>query len=66
MLSLKEKDYQEEGGDMYRLGREARERGYPKESCNMRTLSAKRSWWLAGWHDMDIEILSGMPHTEGE
>lgn len=51
--------YQDEFGDMYRLGVEARELGFPKEACNIRTLSAKRSFWLAGWHDKDMELQSG-------
>lgn len=39
---------------MYDLGRQAREADFPVISCNVRD-QVKRSWWLAGWHDLDIE-----------
>jgi len=39
---------------MYDLGRQAREAGFDTISCNVRDPS-KRAWWLAGWHDLDIE-----------
>ncbi len=39
---------------MYDLGRQAREHDFQTISCNVRD-SVKRSWWLAGWHDLDIE-----------
>jgi len=39
---------------MYDLGRQAREADYETYSCNVRC-PVKRSWWLAGWHDLDIE-----------
>lgn len=39
---------------MYDLGRQAREAGFKPESCNVCN-PIKRSWWLAGWHDLDIE-----------
>lgn len=42
--------------DMYRLGREAREADYKETACNIRGMCAKRGWWLAGWHDRDIEL----------
>jgi len=39
---------------MYDLGRQAREHDFQTVSCNVRD-RVKRSWWLAGWHDLDIE-----------
>ena len=41
----------------YNLGRQARAAGYHKNACNIpASRMAKRSWWLAGWHDEDMEI----------
>lgn len=40
---------------MYCLGHEAREKGYGKEACNILD-PARRSCWLCGWGDADIEI----------
>ena len=39
---------------MYDLGRQAREAGFKLESCNVCN-RIKRSWWFAGWHDLDME-----------
>lgn len=39
---------------MYDLGRQAREADFETLSCNVRD-PVKKSWWLAGWHDLDIE-----------
>ena len=39
---------------MYSLGRQARERNFKTVSCNVGD-KVKRAWWLAGWHDLDIE-----------
>jgi len=39
---------------MYDLGRQAREADFPIISCNVRD-PIKKSWWLAGWHDLDME-----------
>lgn len=39
---------------MYDLGRQAREAEFGLGHCNVRD-PIKRSWWLAGWHDLDIE-----------
>ena len=47
---------------MYDLGRQAREAGYETTSCNL-TEPVRRSWWLAGWHDKDIEM-GVMAHKE--
>jgi len=41
---------------MYDLGRQARRAGFPIESCNLSKLDWKRSWWVAGFHDEDIEL----------
>lgn len=39
---------------MYDLGRKARQGGFGPGSCNVRD-PIKKSWWLAGWHDLDME-----------
>jgi ribosome modulation factor len=39
---------------MYQLGREAHAAGYQTIQCDVRD-PVKRSFWLAGWHDADIE-----------
>jgi hypothetical protein len=39
---------------MYQLGREAYAAGYKTIHCDVRDAVA-RSWWLAGFHDADIE-----------
>ena len=39
---------------MYDLGRQAREANFETVACNVRD-PIKKSWWLAGWHDLDIE-----------
>lgn len=39
---------------MYDLGRQAREAGFQTLACNVIDPAA-RSWWLAGWHDLDME-----------
>jgi ribosome modulation factor len=39
---------------MYQIGREAHAAGYKTIHCDVRDPIA-RSWWLAGWHDADIE-----------
>lgn len=42
---------------MYRLGREARRFGYGRNACNLPTTRrVQRCWWLAGWHDEDMEL----------
>lgn len=40
---------------MYDLGRQARMAGFPIEACNLSKTDKKRSWWVAGWHDEDME-----------
>ncbi len=44
----------------YSLGRQARQAGYTKESCNLMSGDVGRSFWLAGWHDMDMEMTPGV------
>jgi ribosome modulation factor len=39
---------------MYQLGREAHAAGYQTIQCDVRD-PVERSFWLAGWHDADIE-----------
>jgi len=41
---------------MYDLGRQARKAGFPIEACNLSKSDYKRSWWVAGWHDEDMEL----------
>jgi ribosome modulation factor len=41
----------------YDLGRQARRAGYPKDACNLMMMNPLRSWWLAGWHDEDMEMI---------
>lgn len=46
-----------EGNAMYRMGREARAQGYGRDACNIpRTRAVNRGWWLAGYHDKDMEM----------
>jgi ribosome modulation factor len=40
---------------MYDLGRQARQAGFAKECCNLPYIDVRRAWWLAGWHDLDME-----------
>jgi len=40
---------------MYDLGRQARKAAFPIESCNLSAFDARRCWWIAGWHDEDME-----------
>ena len=39
---------------MYDLGRQAREAGFQTFACNVNDPVSK-AWWLAGWHDLDME-----------
>jgi len=46
-----------ENTPMYKLGREARRFGYGREACNLpKTRRVAKAWWLAGWHDEDMQI----------
>lgn len=40
---------------MYDLGRQARRAGFPIEACNLSKTDWRRAWWVAGFHDEDIE-----------
>jgi ribosome modulation factor len=41
---------------LYQLGRHARKEGLERNRCPYGvTNAARRSWWLAGWHDADME-----------
>lgn len=46
--------YNIEHYDMYDLGRQAREAGFGPGHCSVNN-PVKRGWWLAGWHDLDLE-----------
>lgn len=50
---MKPEDFQQ-----YDLGRQARIARFPKTACNLPVVSVKRAWWLAGWHDADVELLN--------
>jgi len=41
---------------MYDLGRQARKAGFAIESCNLSFNDKKRCWWVAGFHDEDMEL----------
>lgn len=51
---------------MYDLGRQARRAGFPIESCNLSKLDWKRSWWVAGFIDEDIELKAKEQSTGGQ
>lgn len=40
---------------MYDLGRQARRADFAAETCNLSTEDPSRAFWLAGWHDEDME-----------
>lgn len=40
----------------YDLGRQARKGGYSTDACNITADNYLRGWWLAGWHDQDMEM----------
>jgi hypothetical protein len=47
---------------MYSLGRQAFDAGYPIEACNISKLEPKRSWWVAGHIDAELEAKSKAWH----
>ena len=47
-----------EDSQQYDLGRQARIAGFSATACNLPVVSVKRAWWLAGWHDADVELLN--------
>ncbi len=40
---------------LYDLGRQANRAGYEIAACNMSHYDPNRAWWVAGWHDEDME-----------
>lgn len=42
--------------EAYYDGRKARRDGYSRLSIKLSRLSPSGAWWLAGWHDMDMEL----------
>lgn len=46
----------------YNLGREARRFGYGRDACNLRGVDQRiaRGWWMAGYHDEDMDIEASM------
>lgn len=40
---------------IYNAGRKARRDRFLIESCSFSRLDENRAWWIAGWHDEDIE-----------
>lgn len=51
---------------MYSLGRQARQAGYPIEACNLSQFNPLRVWWVAGYHDEDMETRALTCPTHGE
>ena len=41
-----------------KAGKKAREQGKGREVCPPNLEPRLRFWWLAGWHDMDMELSS--------
>lgn len=42
--------------DIYYEGRECRQHGGGKLACPVSPISVDGAWWLAGWHDSDMEL----------
>jgi uncharacterized protein YbjT (DUF2867 family) len=40
----------------YDLGRQARVADYQISACNISQTNPLRAWWVAGWHDQDMEM----------
>lgn len=51
---------------MYDLGRQARAAGYQTTACNLRKDNPLRCWWIAGWHDEDMEQAGMVPAASVE
>ncbi len=45
-----------EESQMYNLGQQARQSDYAITSCNLSLYNPVRAWWIAGYHDADVEI----------
>jgi len=42
--------------EAYQTGRQARKEDHPLLYCNLHSNDPERCWWIAGWHDQDIEF----------
>lgn len=51
---------------MYDLGRQARRAGFPMEACNLSKTDKRRAWWVAGFHDEDMEMMAKEKAKDGE
>jgi len=51
---VEEKRYEQ----MMDLGRQARDKGFGVGACSLDSTDVARSFWLAGWHDRDREIIA--------
>ena len=40
----------------YQDGKTARISNLPLMSCNLHSNDPERCWWVAGWHDQDMEL----------
>lgn len=40
----------------YQAGKQARKEDHPLLYCNLHSNDPERCWWIAGWHDQDIEF----------
>ena len=40
----------------YQDGKTARLANLPLMSCNLHSNDPERCWWVAGWHDQDMEL----------
>jgi hypothetical protein len=40
----------------YQIGRKARIANLPLSSCNLHSTDPEKCWWVAGWHDQDMEF----------
>ena len=40
----------------YYLGKTSRREGHGRDAVPYSPISVRGAWWLAGWHDRDIEL----------
>jgi ribosome modulation factor len=40
----------------YQAGRQARVSDKPLLFCSLQNSDTNKSWWVAGWHDQDMEF----------
>lgn len=52
--------------NLYYRGMEARENGKPREAVPALLDGIEKGWWLAGWHDMDIEMKESKRYDNAE